>query len=104
LRHWRPDVKRNLANRVLALEAAVKAQRPAFRLVVCEEIYADDNEADEARKKQAAIDADRKKSGWDGDYAVIVPVGTHKRDGTRVPPGQIPRLQRKQGRVHSSRL
>ena len=89
-------MKRSLADRVSALETAIAAQRPALRLICCETVYADDDEAGEARKKDAAITADRRKTGWDGDYAVFVPVSTYRKDGTWMHPCESPRRKREQ--------
>lgn len=95
-RHWKPEMKKSLADRVKSLEMAVAAQKPAFRMVTCETIYADDDEAEEERKIDAAIATDREKTGWDGKYAVFVPVSTYTKDGTWIPPGESPRRKRKE--------
>jgi hypothetical protein len=83
-------MKTKLADRVAALEAVIA--KPRFRIVVCETVYADDDEADERRKVNAAIAADRKSSGWEGEYSVLIPISTHTKDGKQVSPHEISRL------------
>jgi hypothetical protein len=83
-------MKEKLTDRIAKLEAAVAG--PRFRTVCCETVYADDDKAEEQCKVDAAIAADRKSSGWDGDYVVLVPTAVHKKDGTLVPAHE--RIQR----------
>jgi hypothetical protein len=80
--HWRKKMPTNLSNRVTALELSSAVKKPRWRTVISEVVYADEDETVAKRKSKAAIEADRKATGWPGDYIVMQMFDTHARDGT----------------------
>jgi hypothetical protein len=79
-------VRRNLSDRLDALELAVSANQHRWRTVMSETVYADEDEAAADRKSAAAVKADRDATGWQGKYIVLQPTAVHAKDGTYLGP------------------
>jgi hypothetical protein len=75
-------MRKNLSDRLAELEIAIAGRQPRYRIVTSETVYADEDDKVAKRKSVAAIDADRKASGWAGEYIVMQPFETHAKDGT----------------------